>query len=290
METAMHSRFLDVDGVKTHYFDEGDGPAVVLIHGAAFAIDAELTWFRQIESLRSCYRVIAFDEPGFGRTPLPGDRFLNREERTMHALAFLRALGIESALFVGHSEGGYMSARLAIVAPELVVAMVLVASGSTAPMLGGTADDAWIAASETAYTVGEMTEENFIAASRASAFHWDERLEKILRGSFRRSLETGHLALMQNLPKEELDMGLYMQVQQRYIQPHFDAIDVPTLLIWADNDPTVPTERGLALMRRIKGSDLVVLSGARHNVMHDRHEAFDETLRRWIDKTYRRVP
>lgn len=161
-------------------------------------------------------------------------------------------------------------------------------SGSTAPMLGDGADDAWIAASEATYTVGEMTEESFIADSRASAFHWDDHLERILRQNFRRSLETGHLALMQNLPNEELDMGLYMAVQQRYIQPHFDAIDVPALLIWADNDPTVPTERGLALMRRIKGSDLVVFSGARHNVMHDRHEAFDETLRQWIDRTYRR--
>ncbi len=281
----MKGNVVEVNGVTTHYFDEGSGPVVVLLHGAALGIDAEFTWFRQIESLKGSHRVIAFDQPGFGRTSIPTDGFMGRAERADHAIAFLRLLGVTNAMMIGHSEGGYIATRIAIVAPELISAMIVVTSGSTAPMLGGSADDAWIAASTATYTVGDVDEERYIAGLRATAFHWDERMERLARESIRRGLEGGHVAMMQNLPESELDMHLYMQVQKETVEPHLHSILIPTLLVWAADDRTVPLERGVALMRAIPGSDLVVLSGTAHNVMHDRHAAFDMTVRNWLAAT-----
>jgi len=279
----LQSKFIDVDGIATHYFEAGEGPTVILMHGAALAIDSEFTWFRQIESLSEKYNVIAFDQPGFGLTALPGAGvYMGRERRFTHAMAFLDKLGIESAVLVGHSEGGYIAARMAIVAPHLVSAMIIVASGSTAPMLGGSADDAWIAASKRAYSVGETTEESFIARLQGEAFRWDRRLEEVARRNIRRALADGQVARMRNLPVEETDMRHYMKVQEENVRPHLSRIRTPTLLVGAANDETVPIERGVALMRSRPGSDLCVLDSARHNLMHDRHEAFDSIIANWI--------
>lgn len=278
----MKSHFIEVDGFRTHYFDEGSGPVVVLMHGAALGIDAEFTWFRQIESLRDRYRVIAFDQPGFGRTAIPPDGFMGRARRSEHAIAFLRKLGVEGALMIGHSEGGYIAARIAITAPELISGMIVVTSGSTAPMLGGAADEAWMAASTETYTVGAVDEDSYIEGLKAVAFHWDRRMEDLARASFRRGLETGHVRLMQNLPEDELDMHLYMRVQQETIEPYIADIRIPALLIWAADDKTVPVERGVALMRALPGADFVALPATAHNVMHDRHETFDVIVRGWL--------
>lgn len=278
----MKSNFIEIDGFSTHYFDEGSGPVVVLMHGAALGIDAEFTWFRQIESLRDRYRVIAFDQPGFGRSAIPDDGFMGRARRADHAIAFLRKLGVGPALMIGHSEGGYIASRIAITAPELISGMIVVTSGSTAPMLGGTADDAWMAASTETYTVGAVDEEGYIEGLKAAAFHWDRRMEDLARASFRRGLETGHVRLMQDLPESELDMRLYMKVQQETIQPHIANIRIPALLVWAADDKTVPVERGVALMRALPGVDFVALTATAHNVMHDRHETFDAIVARWL--------
>lgn len=277
----MNSNFMDVDGVATHYFDVGDGPAVVLIHGAALALESEFTWFRQIEALSKSWRVIAFDQPGFGRTEMPSG-YMGRERRSAHAIAFLKKLGIRSAVLVGHSEGAYIALRIAIVAPDLASALVLVTSGSASPMLGGAADEGWMAASAALYRVGAVTETSYLDAMRGYALHWDERMERIARANIRRALEGGHVKLMQNMPPEELDMRAYMGEQERNIQPYLGNLRLPAMLIWSGNDDTVPVERGLTLMRAIPKADLLVLSGAKHNVMHDRRDAFEEALEAWI--------
>src|SRR5689334_24223369 len=100
----MESRFLDVDGRRTHYLDIGQGPAVVLLHGASLAIDAATTWASLMTALARDFRVIAFDQIGFGQSDMPADgRMGNRLERVPHACRFLDFLGVKNAALVGHS-------------------------------------------------------------------------------------------------------------------------------------------------------------------------------------------
>src|SRR5579872_5169696 len=125
-------RFVDAGGTRTYCIDRGSGPAVVLLHGAGFGVEALATWCRQIDALAAEHRVIAFDQIGFGQTGLPSDgRYRNRLERVDHALAVLGVLGLEKVVLVGHSEGAFMAARIAILRPGLVERLVLMTSGGT---------------------------------------------------------------------------------------------------------------------------------------------------------------
>ena len=133
----MNGKSISVDGIETYYVEQGEGPTIVFMHGGSPGMDAWACWMRQFAGLARNYRVIAFDQIGYGRS---GGPLLPRVERTDHAVGFLKKLGIRDACLVGHSEGGFLITRAAILAPETAGRLVLVAPGSSAPMLGGNAD------------------------------------------------------------------------------------------------------------------------------------------------------
>src|SRR5215211_4660672 len=100
--------FLDVDGIKTFFVERGDGEAVVLLHGGAPGISAQFGWHANLDSLAKVgFWVIAYDQPGFGRSGLPADHSL--EYRVRHARAFVDALGLTHYHLVGHSDGAHIA-------------------------------------------------------------------------------------------------------------------------------------------------------------------------------------
>jgi pimeloyl-ACP methyl ester carboxylesterase len=125
-------RFLDVDGVRLHYIERGQGEPLVLIHGNGTMIQ-DFTVSGLVDRLASRYRVIVIDRPGYGYSTRP------RAVWTPHAHArlfrnALAQLGVERATVVGHSWGTLVAVALALEFPSLVRSLVL-ASGYYYPTL-----------------------------------------------------------------------------------------------------------------------------------------------------------
>ena len=114
---------IDVNGVKAHYVDEGEGPVILLLHGFTMSIPF---WRSSIAPLAKRFRVIAVDLPGFGKSGKP-ERFLYDMTGFARWVSdFLDALGVTRAAFVGHSMGGGVAYTLATSEPERVSSLVLV--------------------------------------------------------------------------------------------------------------------------------------------------------------------
>jgi pimeloyl-ACP methyl ester carboxylesterase len=114
-------------GRRTHYLDIGDGPAVVLVHGAASAWAA---WFCNISELALDHRVIAVDLPGFGRSDgLTGPVTIRHYVDALVEL--IDHLEVGDVRIVGHSLGGIVAQQFASRHPERTTALVLVASGAS---------------------------------------------------------------------------------------------------------------------------------------------------------------
>jgi pimeloyl-ACP methyl ester carboxylesterase len=64
----VRKRFIEVDGIRTHYLEAGEGRPVVLLHSGEFGGCAELRWEFTLPKLAELYRVIAPDWLGFGET------------------------------------------------------------------------------------------------------------------------------------------------------------------------------------------------------------------------------
>lgn len=115
-----------VNGIDVHYEDTGgDGPAVLFSHG--FLMDHTM-FDEQVAALGDHYRCIRWDERGFGRTRATGP--FTYWDAADDAVALLDHLGISDAVFVGMSQGGFLSLRAALAHPTRVRAMVLVDSAA----------------------------------------------------------------------------------------------------------------------------------------------------------------
>ena len=131
----MKENFIEVEGLRIRTFEEGSGPAVLLLHGASLGSSADV-WTDNLSDLAARgLRVIAYDQPGFGLSDNPGDPSL--AYRTRFVLAFMDALLLSKARLIGHSQSGRIAVSLALEHGERVPGVVVLATGSLLPPLPG---------------------------------------------------------------------------------------------------------------------------------------------------------
>src|SRR5258708_787163 len=113
-----------VNGTSISYSDTGgDGPVVVFSHG--YLMDSSM-FGPQVEALAPAYRIITWDERGFGGTKAAGE--FSYWDSAADVLGLLDGLGIDRAVLGGMSQGGFLSLRAALTAPDRVRALVLIDS------------------------------------------------------------------------------------------------------------------------------------------------------------------
>ncbi len=128
-------KFIEVDGLRTRYLEDGRGAAVLLLHGASLGSSADV-WAQNLSAFAARgFRAIAFDQPGFGLSANPADHSIGYRKRFV--LAFLDALAIERAHLIGHSQSGRIAVDLAFGHPRRVGKIVVLGTGSLLPPLPG---------------------------------------------------------------------------------------------------------------------------------------------------------
>jgi 3-oxoadipate enol-lactonase len=115
--------FAEINGQRIRFDDSGgEGPPVILSHG--FLMDRGM-FAAQVQALAPEFRVITWDERGFGETESDGAPFTYWDS-ARDCLGLLEHLGIERAVLGGMSQGGFLSLRAALLAPGRVRALVLI--------------------------------------------------------------------------------------------------------------------------------------------------------------------
>ncbi|GAB3221239.1 alpha/beta hydrolase [Glycomyces halotolerans] len=110
------------NGIEIGYDEAGDGPAVILIHGA---LADRRMWDDQFEDLAADHRVIRYDGRGHGESGSGEGAYSHHRD----LLALMEALEVDQAVLVGNSMGGGHALDAALAAPGRVSGLVLVSSG-----------------------------------------------------------------------------------------------------------------------------------------------------------------
>ncbi len=107
-----------INGIRTHYVRQGEGPLVLLLHGFP---ENWYSWRFQIPALAEHFCVVAPDLRGYNETEGPPDLESYRIEHLMDdAVGLVHHLGHERAAVVGHDWGGVIAYQLAAERPDLV--------------------------------------------------------------------------------------------------------------------------------------------------------------------------
>jgi len=123
-DTPPVGRFVEVDGVRLHYVERGEGRPVVLLHGNGAMVQ---DWMASgvLDAAAETYRVIAFDRPGFGHSDRPRTTVWTPTAQAALIRKALDKIGVERPVVVGHSWGTLVALAMALDFPQAVAALVL---------------------------------------------------------------------------------------------------------------------------------------------------------------------
>lgn len=129
----LAGRFVTSGGVRLRVVEEGNGPAILFLHGSPGSIeDWEPVWSR----LRDRAHLVAFDRPNHALSAETGDYSLAGNAEV--ALSLIETLGLRDVVVVGHSYGGSTALAMALRSPPAVRAYVIVDSATYVPSRSAT--------------------------------------------------------------------------------------------------------------------------------------------------------
>ena len=137
MANNRRSRFVMVNGVKTHYTESGgDGPVILAMHGGGHGSSGEAGLGRLLDLLGDRYRVIGLDSiGGFGATDTVPLHY-GLQSRVDHAAEFVDALCLDHFTIMGNSQGAWCAARYAITHPDRVDNVIMLSSITIGAAMG----------------------------------------------------------------------------------------------------------------------------------------------------------
>jgi pimeloyl-ACP methyl ester carboxylesterase len=259
----MAEKFVQVDGLKIRYLEEGAGPAVLLLHGASLGSSADV-WERNLAPLASRgLRAIAFDQPGFGLSDNPKDYSVAYRRRFI--LQFMYALRITKGSLVGHSQAGAMAVSLAFDHPDRISKVVVLATGSLLPPLpeGGKQGEGEEGGSSepTLAETRALLEENLYNHSLITPEVLEKRQSMSVGKNFQAFLERSKLP--RGGGKESVPLW------QR-----LDQVTVPLLFIYGKQDRGSAAARAALLKERFPALSLHLLDRCKHLAQWDAAEEF----------------
>jgi len=273
-QSMGESKFVDVDGIRTRYFEGGSGEAMVLVHGGHYgATGGAVGWMPVFPNLAVHFKVYAVDKLGMGLTDNPGrDEDYTMQATVQHLYGFLKALGIDQVHLVGHSRGALPVARIAIDHPEMVKTVTIFDSNTLAPVDPPASDPPLSPPGPppTAESIRERLLNN--STTFHTGFITDEyveaQLEVALQPKIREAAEK--MELLKKLFAERnpdkvkarpalagnRGTGWWMyEVKDETLEAiRAGRLSTPTLMIWGFNDPSATYAMGMDLFQLISKS------------------------------------
>ncbi|MGB4599102.1 MAG: alpha/beta fold hydrolase [Trichlorobacter sp.] len=252
-----------LNGISLAYDEVGAGPAVLLVHG--FPLNRQM-WRPQMAILVAAgYRVIAPDLRGFGGSDVsdgPCDMDLLADD----LLELLDHLGIDQAVVVGMSMGGYLLFNLLERYPQRVSAAVFAVTRSVAD------DEAGRARRK------QLADQVIRFGPQVVADSFQELLFAPDTVVDRPRLAAEVYGWMVATASQGLAAGLLAMKQRRDATPLLQAITVPCLSIGADQDRACPLEHPRMIAAGIPGCRLCIIPGAGHMANLEQPGDFNRVL------------
>jgi pimeloyl-ACP methyl ester carboxylesterase len=278
----VHSRYVMVDGIRTHYLEGGDGPTVVFLHSGEFGGCAELSWEFNIKAFAAHFHVVAPDWLGFGRTDKVFDFEQGRARTFGHMRRFCEIRNIGQADFVGNSMGGSNLARIAAARPvNLPIRSLVLASG------GGFAPDSDARKQLLAYDGSEESMRGVLDALFFDKGKWVDN-----PGYIARRQEFAHMPGAWECTAAARFKAPFVETKGQFGQPDatpYENIEVPVLLIAGGQDPLRMPGYAPEIAARMQDAEVHVYEDSGHCPHIEKSAQFNETGIAFLKKVHARL-
>jgi len=262
--TNLKSGMAPINGTQMYYELAGNGHPLVMVH--AGVADNRL-WDDQFEVFAEHYKVIRFDQRGFGQTKPVAGEFRRYED--LHTL--LKLLGIKQTYLMGCSMGGGACIDFALEHPEMAKALITVGSGPGSFKSDTPPPPVWDA------LVKAFNENDLGQVNEYEAQVWlDGPYAPAGRvgGAIREKMLAMNLIALQN---EKLELGKEIALDPPATK-RLGELQLPTLVIYGDLDTPHIHAAGKYMVENIKGAKEIVMSGVAHLPSMEQPQAFNENV------------
>jgi pimeloyl-ACP methyl ester carboxylesterase len=253
----------------------GDGPPVVMVHGTPWS---SWTWRRVAARLAERFSVYVFDLLGFGASDQRRGQDVSLAGHGARLAALLEFWGLDRPAVIAHDIGGATALRAHLLHHRGAAALALVDVVALAP---------W---GSPFYRL--VRDHNTVFEQLPAAIH-----EGVLRAyvgtaqprPLDRDVEDALIAPWLGPAGQSAFYRQIAQGDQRHtddIEPLFDQITAPTLVIWGEADPWIPAARGAELSQRIPAARLALLPTAGHLVQEDQPDELTRLLGEHLDAAF----
>lgn len=251
------SKFVAVAGMSVHVRDEGprDDPSpIVLLHGTSASLH---TWDGWTAALSRTRRVVRFDMPAFGLTGPAADANYTIENYAKVTVAVLDQLGVQRAVLVGNSLGGYVAWATALLHPTRVTSLALIDSAGYDFRSESVPLAFRIATTPGLNRVMEGVLPRAVVESSLKNVYGDPSkvTPELVDRYFDLTTRAGNRAAL---------VQRFEQTRPTALADRMAELRVPTLILWGGRDRLIPLEQGQRFHREVKGSELVVFEALGH--------------------------
>lgn len=231
---------------------------LVFVHGSG---GDHLLWNYQRQFFEKSYNVVAVDLPGHGEAGVEGEDVVGAYAK--HLLNLLRALPGDIYCLIGHSLGGAIVQKFALLYPQHVEALVLVGTGARLRVLPEILDGVQQKFEETVRLI--------------CGYAFSKRSSRDL-------IEKGIETMLQARPA--VLYGDFAACDRFDIMGQVGTIRVPTLVVCGGDDVLTPPKYAQFLGENIKGSRVEIIEGAGHMVMIEKPEKFNTRVMEFLQSQF----
>ena len=277
--TPLRAQYRLVDGTRLRIVDSGRAGAtpVVFIHDFGASM---YSWRKTLLPLAAAgYRVIAFDNRGFGFSDRPAHGYSNAAYARL-VVALLDSLRISSAVLVGHSMGGAIAAEVALAHPDRVRGLVLIDAagyGVRWPGVLKAARSRLVGAIATRFRsrwiTGRILRSTYADPSKVTEADVDQYYAPVPESDYGRALR-----------------GVLREFTFDTLVGRLGSLQTPTLVIWGDGDRWIPLRDGSRLAKELPRGVFVILPRTGHAAAEESADEVNRLLIDFLKEGLSRIP
>ena len=282
IELSWKHEYITTNGVKLHYVTQGEGPLMLMLHGFP---EFWYSWRHQIPEFAQDFKVVALDLRGYNDSDKPTEQSAYvMHEFIQDVEGVIKRLGYQKCVLVGHDWGGAIAWNFAYAHPQMVEQLIILNLPHPAK-----------------FAQGLRTPQQLLRSYYMFIFQLPWIPELLLQSSDYQAIETAFKGTAVNksaFTKADIDayknaaakrgaltamLNYYRNIfQQRMLNPSWGVLEVPTLMIWGENDTALGKELTYDTAAYVRDFQIKYIPNCGHWVQQEQPELVNQYMREFL--------
>ena len=282
IEVSWKHDYITTNGVKLHYVTQGEGPLMLMLHGFP---EFWYSWRHQIPEFAQDFKVVALDLRGYNDSDKPTEQsayVMNEFIKDVEGV--IKGLRYQKCVLVGHDWGGAIAWNFAYAHPEMLEQLIILNLPHPAK-----------------FAQGLRTLQQLLRSYYVFVFQLPWIPELLLQSSDYQAIETAFKGTAVNKSAfTKADIGAYKNAaakpgaltamlnyyrnifQQRMLNPNWGVLEVPTLMIWGENDTALGKELTYDTIAYVRDFQIKYIPNCGHWVQQEQPELVNQYMREFL--------